>query len=327
MVIVAGAVVAMIASAILFPVSLPHVQLPAEAIGHVGPVTITNTMLSGWIASLLVLWLFWAGSRNQQLVPGGIQNFAELVAEFVLGLCESVAGVERGRKFFPIVATIFFFVITANWMGLLPGMHTIGIWETHAAPAAGAAYPKPAGYPAPAAAAYPGKPAASAYPGKPAGYPAAAADAHHDEAVLVPLFRAASSDLNTTLAIALVSVFLTQVYGLRALGGEYVARFINLKGGPIGFYVGLLELIAEFAKIISFTFRLFGNVFAGEVLIAVIVFLLPWVAVLPFMGLELFVGFIQAFVFAVLTLVFMSLATESHAGHAEHGEHGGAAHH
>ena len=141
---------------------------------------------------------------------------------------------------------------------------------------------------------------------------------------MVPLLRAASSDLNTTLAIALVSVTFTQIVGLRHLGGEYLGRFFNVRGGPIGFYVGILELIAEFAKIISFTFRLFGNVFAGEVLIAVMTFLVPWIVVLPFYGLELFVGFIQAFVFAVLTLAFMSLATESH---AEHGEPAGAAHH
>jgi F-type H+-transporting ATPase subunit a len=290
------------------------VQLPAEPIGHLGSITITNTMLTGWLASLLLLFAFWRAGQSGQLIPRGFQNFVEVLVEFVLGLCESVAGRERGRRFFPLIASIFFFVITANWMGLLPGVGTIGIWETHA-PSVGTAYPAPAtkAYPAPATKAYP--------TAKEKG--GSAADDHHD-AVLVPLFRAATSDLNTTLAIALVSVVATQIVGLRALGGEYVGRFFNFKEGPIGVYVGLLELIAEFAKIISFTFRLFGNVFAGEVLIAVIVFLLPWVAVLPFMGLEIFVGFIQAFVFAVLTLVFMSLATESH---AKHEEHGGAAHH
>jgi F-type H+-transporting ATPase subunit a len=278
--IVVAAIVATVAGALLFRVSLPHVQLAAEAIGHIGPFTITNTILTGWISSLIVLLVFWAGTSGAAMVPSGMQNFVELISEFILGLCESVAGVRRGREFFPIVATIFFFVITANWLGLVPGFGTIGLWESA--------------------------------PGE-AGEPE-----------LVPFFRPASSDLNTTLAIALTSVGLTQIVGLRHLGLEYVGRFFNFRGGPIGFYVGLLELIAEFAKIISFTFRLFGNVFAGEVLIAVMTFLLPWIVVLPFYGLELFVGFIQAFVFAVLTLVFMSLATESH---AEHGEPGGAAHH
>jgi F-type H+-transporting ATPase subunit a len=330
--IAVGVIVVALVGAIYFPVTLPHVQLPAEAIGHVGPFTITNTILTGWISSLVVLGLFWAGTSNAQVVPRGIQNFVEYISEFVLSLCESVAGVRRGREFFPLVGTIFFFVIVSNWMGLLPGFSTIGFWETpHAAPAAGAVVDthaedatkskEPSKEPATkekAKAAQAKEPTAKDKVG------AAEGDHAEEHPILVPLFRAASSDLNTTLAIALVSVIFTQIVGLRHLGGEYVSRFFNFKGGPIGFYVGVLELIAEFAKIISFTFRLFGNVFAGEVLIAVITFLLPWVVVLPFYGLELFVGFIQAFVFAVLTLVFMSLATESH---AEHGEPGGAAHH
>jgi F-type H+-transporting ATPase subunit a len=317
--IVVGVIVLMLAGALLFPVKLPHVQLPAEPIFHLGSLSVTNTMFTGWIASLIVLWLFWAGTRNAQLVPSGMQNFVEFISEFVLSLCESVAGVRRGREFFPMIATIFFFVITANWMGLLPGFGSIGIWE-HAAGSVAEQHGQELTKPEKPAA-KPAEKDAAKVAEKPGG---AGAPQGEEELEFVPIFRAASSDLNTTLAIALFSVIATQIAGLRHLGGEYVGRFFNFKGGPIGFYVGILELIAEFAKIISFTFRLFGNVFAGEVLLAVITFLLPWVAVLPFMGLELFVGFIQAFVFAVLTLVFMSLATESHAAH---GEPGGAAHH
>lgn len=145
---------------------------------------------------------------------------------------------------------------------------------------------------------------------------------HAAEPEFVPLLRSASTDLNTTIALAIVSVALTQVYGVRALGfGSYLGKFINLKGGPIGIFVGLLEAISEFAKIISLSFRLFGNIFAGEVLLATMAFLIPWVASVPFMGLELFVGMMQAFVFAMLTLVFMTMATISHEVHAEaHGE-------
>jgi F-type H+-transporting ATPase subunit a len=322
--ILVGAIVVTLVGALLFPVKLPHVQLPAEPIFHLGSFAVTNTMFTGWIASLIVLWLFWAGTRSAQMVPSGMQNFVEFITEFVLGLCESIAGVRRGREFFPIIGTIFFFVITANWMGLLPGVGSIGVWERPAGQVEGSVAEqhgqeltkpeKPA--------AKPGEKPGAAVAEKPGG--AGAPVPAGEELEFVPILRAASSDLNTTLAIALVSVIATQIAGLRHLGGEYVGRFFNFRGGPIGFYVGILELIAEFAKIISFTFRLFGNVFAGEVLLVVITFLLPWVAVLPFMGLELFVGFIQAFVFAVLTLVFMSLATESHAAH---GEPGGAAHH
>jgi len=272
-------VAAIIAGALLAPVPLAHIQLAAEPIGHIGGFTVTNSILAGWISTVVLIVVFYAATSNAQMVPSGLQNFVEYATEAILGLCESVAGVRKGRQFFPIVGTIFFFVILSNWMGLLPGFGSIGFRET-----------------------------------TPEG-----------ETEFVPLLRAATTDLNTTLAIALTSVVATQIFGLKELGGGYVEKFFNFRGGPIGIYVGLLELIAEFAKIVSFTFRLFGNIFAGEVLLAVIVFLVPWLAALPFYGLELFVGFIQAFVFAVLTLVFMTLATTAH----EHGDvaHGAEASH
>src|SRR5262249_44276460 len=113
-----GGVVLILAGALAFPVKLAHVQLPAEAIGHICPFTITNSILAGWISSLVVLWVFWAGTSRATMVPSGIQNFVEFSSEFILGLCESVAGLRRGREFFPIIATIFFFVIVSNWMGL-----------------------------------------------------------------------------------------------------------------------------------------------------------------------------------------------------------------
>ena len=139
---------------------------------------------------------------------------------------------------------------------------------------------------------------------------------------MVPFLRSAATDLNMTLALALVSVFLTQYFGIKALGFRYFSKFIAIdfsKGafeGFINLFVGILELISEFAKIISFTFRLFGNVFAGEVLLGVMAFLIPYLVSLPFYGLELFVGFIQALVFMMLTLVFFSLSTIGHG--AEH---------
>lgn len=319
--ILALAVAGIIAGAIIAPTKLPHIQLAAEPVGHFGDFTLTNTMVAGWLATMVILLLFRLGSSNQQMVPRGIQNFVEYVTEFVLGLCENIAGIQRGRQFFPLVATIFLFVITSNWMGLLPGFGTIGVWESPPGAAAESSAPgkEPAkvGYPAPTTET-PGHaaPAAATVQGQ--------ATSNHDTGpILVPLLRAASTDLNTTLAIALTSVIATQVFGLRALGGNYISKFINFKG-PIDFYVGILELIAEFAKIVSFTFRLFGNIFAGEVLLAVIMFLIPWVAAIPFYGLELFVGFIQAFVFAILTLVFMTLATTAH-DHADDAH--GASHH
>lgn len=136
-----------------------------------------------------------------------------------------------------------------------------------------------------------------------------------EEGIFVPYFRAGTADLNTTLALAIVSVVMTQVFGVMALGGSYFKKYINFSS-PIMFFVGLLESVLELAKIMSFAFRLFGNIFAGEVLLAVMMFLVPVIVPMPFYGLELFVGAIQALVFSMLSLVFFNLAT---VGHEEHG--------
>lgn len=129
--------------------------------------------------------------------------------------------------------------------------------------------------------------------------------------VLIPLFRGVTADINTTLALALISVALIQYYGFRSLGLSYLKKYFNFKG-PIDFFVGVLELVSEFSKIISFAFRLFGNIFAGEVLLAVMAFLFPFILPLPFLGMEVFVGLIQALVFTMLSLVFLKLATSHH---------------
>ena len=129
----------------------------------------------------------------------------------------------------------------------------------------------------------------------------------------MPYLRSANTDLNMTLAIALVAMFMVHMWAFRALGIlGHLGKFINFKDGPIGLFVGVLEAISEFARIISFTFRLFGNMFAGEVLLVAMAFLLPFIGIVPFLGLELFVGVIQAFIFAMLILVFAAAATVSH---------------
>lgn len=136
-----------------------------------------------------------------------------------------------------------------------------------------------------------------------------------------PLFRSPSADLNFTLALAIIAIVMVQYWSIKHTGlGGWASKFINFSGGPIGFIVGLLELVSEVSRIISFSFRLFGNLFAGEVLLSVIPFLIPWVVVLPFMFLELFVGVIQALIFALLTLAFVVMATISHGGHEEGGK-------
>ena len=140
---------------------------------------------------------------------------------------------------------------------------------------------------------------------------------------MLPFFRTPTSDINTTLALALITMFMVQVFGVRALGGRYFFKFVNipeLKRGGLGymmFIVGFLELISEVARILSFTFRLLGNIFAGGVLLLVMTFIVPFFIPMPFLGLELFVGFIQALVFAMLALVFMNMAMASHGDHGE----------
>jgi F-type H+-transporting ATPase subunit a len=129
--------------------------------------------------------------------------------------------------------------------------------------------------------------------------------------VFVPLLRAGSSDLSFTLALAVITVIYTQYMGLKHLGLKYFTKFIDLRG-PIQFFVGALEIISEVAKVISFSFRLFGNIFAGEVLLVVMLFLAPYIVPIPFYGLEVFVGLVQAIVFMMLSLVFINSATHSH---------------
>jgi F-type H+-transporting ATPase subunit a len=134
-----------------------------------------------------------------------------------------------------------------------------------------------------------------------------------DAGVLIPFLRGANTDLNTTLAIALFAMLSIQYWGFRTLGMRgYGGKFVNIRQGPVFFAVGLLEIISEISRVISFTFRLFGNMFAGEILLVAMAFLFPLIGIIPFLGLELFVGFIQAFIFAMLTLVFAVVATAAH---------------
>lgn len=144
---------------------------------------------------------------------------------------------------------------------------------------------------------------------------------HHGEEILIPFIRSMSADLNFTFVVAIFAMVSVQVMGMRFLRvGPYLGKFFVApwhKPYLIGTFVGLLEFMSEFSKTISFAFRLFGNIFAGEVLLAVMGFLMPFLAPLPFLFLELFVGFVQALVFSTLTIVFLSMATTGHGEHEE----------
>ena len=260
-------------------------------------------------------------------MPGRLQGALEIVLEFFLGLAESVAGPEKARRFFPLVVTIFLFIVTANWMGIVPGFGTIGRFEPaeeviHHAEDAAAEEGKAVDLSSVKLQVFDRDGSIAVLPFGSVGDEITAAElspSTEDRAgLLVPFLRSANTDINTTLAIALVAMFMVHWWALRALGvSGHLGKFLNVRGGPIGIFVGVLEAISEIARVISFTFRLFGNIFAGEVLLIAMAFLVPLIGLVPFLGLELFVGLIQAFIFAMLTLVFAATATVSH-GAEEH---------
>ena len=203
------------------------------------------------------------------LVPGKLQTIFEVFIEQMLVLMDSVLGSRKlSEKYLPLIATIFLFIVTSNWLGLFPFVGPLGIY-------------------------------------------------HYTEhgKTLVPLFRSPASDLNFTVALGMIAMFGVNFLALLALGVKrHLSKFFTVKN-PIFSFVGILEFMSEFVKIISFSFRLFGNVFAGEVLLLIVGFLIPYVVPLPFMFLELFVGFIQAFIFSMLTLVFMAMAVSHEEAH------------
>lgn len=243
-----------------------HIEIAAEKIGELFGLPITNTLLMGWIVVILLIGVSVLISKKISVVPGFIQNTVEIVVEYFVGLMETMVGSRKdAERYFAIVATIFLFVLLSNWLGILPGIGSIGLYEEH-----------------------------------------------DGKEVFVPLFRSAASDLNFTLAIAISAVAAINIFGIAALGfWKHAGKFISFRG-PVEFFVGILELISEIAKMISFAFRLFGNVFAGEVLLVITGFLIPYFIPVPFLMLEIFVGFIQALVFAMLTMVFISVAVAHH---------------
>lgn len=260
-----------------------EISLPAEKVFTLFGFSITNSIFTGWLVTLLIIILALVIRASLSKVPGRRQSVVELIYDYFYSNAVEIIGREDiARAVFPLIMTLFFFILFSNWLGLLPGFGTIGI--------------------------------------------------HHlveGKDNLIPLLRAPTSDLNTTIALGLCTVAYIQYVGLKYTGFKtYIGKFINLKG-PIEFFVGLVEILSEFTRILSFAFRLFGNIFAGEVLLAVMYFLMislvPYVAILPlpFYLVELFVGLIQAFIFCFLTLVFIALAVTSHDddSHAENAVH------
>jgi F-type H+-transporting ATPase subunit a len=269
----------------IFQLPKPTVDLPAEPVFHIGHFGVTNTLIASWFTILVLAVLSFTLTRKMKLIPGKRQAMAEAIVEGLLNFVENVAGKKHAKALFTGVATIFLYVISNAYLALLPFFGSIGILE-------------------------------------------------HD-GKFAPLFRGANTDLNVPFSIAIMSFIFVETWGMRALGvSHYLSEFINVRQmghgfkelmsghvktavmdivfGFISLFVGVLEIFSHLMRMLSFTFRLFGNMTAGEILILVSSFLIPLVFTIPFYGLELLIGLIQALIFSGLTLVFGTIAVSPH---------------
>jgi len=328
---VVGAIALLVMGSLFLSFQLPPVTVRAEPLPGlaIGGVHLTNALVTALLVDIILVVLAIVGTRRMQLVPSGLQSILELLVETLLNQTRSVAGNKWAPRFFAIVATIFLYVLVSNWFGLLPGLAAVGFCETHEEQAAlhqptiwdNIAVRTTARLAAPLPSEGKARALWGCQPGE----------------IIVPLFRSPSTDLSSNLALALVAVSMTQVFGVMALGARYFTKFFNVSGmlrafkpveggqrrgcggmlaafmfGGIEFFVSVLEAVSEGAKLLSFSFRLFGNIFAGEVMLLVLASLVPLLLTLPFLGLEVFVGLIQAFIFFILTLAFFTIATTTH---------------
>ncbi len=265
-----------------FQMGIQHEHtLYAEPIFHIGNFPITNSMLNSWLVICLIIIISLSIKRKIRLVPYGLQNVLEMVIEGFLGIFDSVTGSrEKSLRFFPFVFAFFLLILFNNWSGLLPGVGSIGQVVSEGG-----------------------------------------------KKVFVPYFRGGTADLNTTLALATIGVVASHIFGVITFGiWRHFNKFINLRAfleipkkvkedptvvivNPIKAMVGLIEIVGEIAKVVSLSFRLFGNIFAGEVLLASMSAILAFGLPIPFMFLEIIVGLIQALIFAMLVLVYLTMAT------------------
>ena len=333
-----GIYAAFIGPSILKPIS-PMVVLPAEPTGlQIGDFQITNTILATLLADVVLIalafaaWRFYRKSEDQ--APKGFLNAFEAIIEYLWNSVLGSAGIKWAKRILPIVATIFLIIFTANMVKLLPGFESLGYMkEAHGSYGYKAVellpdvYTLDKAHPISEMEGHEGEAVAEEEHAE-----SEAEEAHGGAATeidpdvyyeIVPYLRGTATDINFPFALAILTVFLTQVYGVWALGPKYFEKFFQIrrlvKGGPFGvidFGVGLLEVILEMAKILSFGFRLFGNIFAGALLLSIIGALTAVVVPAGLYIFEVFFGVIQAYVFFLLATIFISGATIAH-GHEE----------
>jgi F-type H+-transporting ATPase subunit a len=331
----------------------PVIVVAPETVFHWGPLDVTNTMFTSWFVVAFLVILALLVRPRLSVVPSGVSGAVEAAVEAFYNLVVQVAGEQNGRRFFPVVATIFFFILTSNYFGLLPINNIIGRSEPNFGDKQAAmsqttlvgidlayipltpdqvdlgegdaAYIEYDGARVPLATDTHAEDSSSESASEgtqPAG------EVTGFSGLIAPYFRSVMTDVNAPLAIAIFSFIFVEFWGLQSLGLGYLKKFFNfgkllrgdLLGGLIDVFVGVLEFVSELSRMVSFTFRLFGNIFAGEVLLLMMTFLVPFVLVDVFYGLELFVGLVQAFVFAMLTLVFAVTAVTHHSDDHHEGE-------
>lgn len=320
---------------------LPPISIKAEPLFDIptplGSITFTNSMLYTLIV-IGVLTLFFAlATRRMSIIPKGAQNLAEGLVEVLLGITEGTAGKRVGRRIFPLIATLFIFILVANYAGLLPGVGTIGYCgEHHEEGAEKHAMVIKTAAPAALPMNQEGEHATPVPTGQGDEHPTAAEEKHGgglpgvefcaEGKVFIPYLRAPNADLNTTLAMALLAIGIVQIAGIASHGvGGYLKELTT----PI--FLAPIHIMGEISRVISLSFRLFGNIFGGEVLVTVMYALLGSIFIgfgaFIFLGLELLFGLIQALIFSILTLVYIATAVGGHgsheAGHDEHDEHHG----
>jgi F-type H+-transporting ATPase subunit a len=320
LIVVVLATAALCAAGVFRGQELPVISLAAEDIPlpFTVPVFgshIPNTLPSTWLTMIILMGVALAYNRSlrKEGPPSRLRIAVEAVAEGMLQFMENAVG-ENARIFFPLVATFFLFIAVSNWCGILPGFGSVGVRVPHHVEEA-----------------------------VPVEHEEEMVAGHGEDMELIPFFRSANAHLSTTLALALVSVAAAQYFGFKMQGTAYLNKYLNFRADSpkpdpetqkglekavsrigrtleigVNGIVGLLEIILEALKVLPFSFRLFGNIFAGEVLLFVVSYLFVFVFPIVFLGLELFVGLIQGLIFAMLTLVFFSIAASAHHGEESH---------
>jgi F-type H+-transporting ATPase subunit a len=292
-----------------------HISLAAEELFKVGPVPVTNSMLTMFLVMIVVLGAGIFIARRLQPVPGRAQGIAEMLVGFIVDLVDGAGGRRVGRRVLPFVMGLFIFILFSNFSGLLPGVGTIGIYEEHAVEEEEHSE---------TGAATTGEATTTTDDAEHEDAAATTDEAVHaeeeeHEKVLVPFFRPPTADLNMTFALSILAFTAIQIAGVKAHG--VVGRIKHMADPPFLFPI---EVIGELSRILSLSARLFGNVFAGEILLGVMyaigaaikIAIVPWIFPVVFLGLEVLFGTIQALVFALLTLIYIMLA----AAHSEHDE-------